>query len=156
MLCDPLEIDVHKDAQSIMLLSAPNRPATRDPTGQSSPHQIRPRGGVHNPSKIRSGPAGLREQTITTASKFQVGIDQIVAQAVFWRAQPFTLFEQEDMMNLIEAIKNAPRSWKPPSRRRISGDLLKGVDETTDISQTRIVNMSLITEGGALLVVVYG
>ncbi|KAG6043897.1 hypothetical protein E4U39_004027, partial [Claviceps sp. Clav50 group G5] len=74
---------------------------------------------------------------------------------------------------LIEAIKKAPRHWKPPNRQKLSGVLLSQVDisvkaqvgehinkanflnftvdETTDITTKRIVNMSLITEGGAFL-----
>ncbi|KAG6066443.1 hypothetical protein E4U30_003310 [Claviceps sp. LM220 group G6] len=100
-------------------------------------------------------------------------LDLLATRAVFSGARPFTLFESEEMATLIDAIKKAPRFWKAPNRQKLSGVLLSKVyisvkaqvdehinqakslnftvDETTDIITKRIVNMSLITEGGAFL-----
>ncbi|KAG6024064.1 hypothetical protein E4U40_003601, partial [Claviceps sp. LM458 group G5] len=87
-------------------------------------------------------------------------LDEVVALAAISRARPFTLFEPEDMQNAVEAIKKAPRAWKASNRKELAGKLLKQVfdfvkeqvdehikqasflnftvDETTDITQTRI------------------
>ncbi|KAG6092798.1 hypothetical protein E4U30_004947 [Claviceps sp. LM220 group G6] len=67
----------------------------------------------------------------------------------YWRSSPFTLFEPEDMQILIEAIKRAPRSWKAPSRQKLSEDLLskvyKSVQAQADehIKQARHFNFAV-------------
>ncbi|KAG5974668.1 hypothetical protein E4U58_002704 [Claviceps cyperi] len=81
---------------------------------------------------------------------------------------PFDLWEQEDMVNFINALSP---DWKPPSRQNICKQLLRECFESVEaqvlerikhteylnfaledmFDLSRAINMSLITEGGALL-----
>ncbi|KAG6115296.1 hypothetical protein E4U14_000950 [Claviceps sp. LM454 group G7] len=85
-----------------------------------------------NSTKVQSRPGGLQQTPITTISKPKpaANLDYLIAQAIYSRARPFTLFEPEDVEIPIEAIKKAPRSRNAPSRHKISGDLLKDVVES--------------------------
>ncbi|KAG6033139.1 hypothetical protein E4U19_006825 [Claviceps sp. Clav32 group G5] len=126
----------------------------------------------NNPTKVISQP-GLQQTKITDTTmskpKPAAEFDEVVALAAISGARPFTLFEPEDMQTAVEAIKKAPRTRKAPNRKKLAGKLLKQVfdfvkeqvdehikqasflnftvDETTDITQTRIVNMRSLAIG---------
>ncbi|KAG6099006.1 hypothetical protein E4U31_004589 [Claviceps sp. LM219 group G6] len=78
----------------------------------------------HNPYKAGSRPGELRQTTIAKTSKSEpeVSLDEIVARALCTGARSFSTFEHEDMQIMFEAVKRAPKSWKPPCRNRIAGD----------------------------------
>ncbi|KAG6042811.1 hypothetical protein E4U39_005392 [Claviceps sp. Clav50 group G5] len=82
--------------------------------------------------KVRSRPGELRQTTIakTSKSKPEVSLDELAARALYTGARPFNTFEHEDMQIMFEAVKRAPKAWKPPCRNSIAGDLLQKTFES--------------------------
>jgi Protein of unknown function (DUF 659) len=115
-------------------------------------------------SDEQSEPALKRQKILDFGASSRKVIDKKLAMAFFAGARPFTLFQDPNMLDIIEAM-NA--SYHPPGPTTIADSLLPQcykslwddlmremsklkhinlcADETTNISGKRIMNLSLLT-----------
>lgn len=112
----------------------------------------------------QSEPAPKRQKTLDFGASSKKIVDKKLAMALFAGARPFTLFQDPNFLDIIEAISP---TYHPPSPSTIADSLLPqcykslwddlmkeftklkhinlSVDETTNISGRRILNLSLLT-----------
>ena len=120
------------------------------------------RGLIMKPLEVVESAAPAGQWTIDFSGTHKQQLDSLCGMAIFAGARPFSMFDDESMIQFINALNP---QYQIPSRGTISGSLLADcykttwdqmlaalakcryinitVDESTDIRRRRIMNMSI-------------